>query len=519
MTNYNTDQLLDDVLQDRGALRSGEAADKGGYQQVWDAFNRYVTATITKRQTLEVPNFCKIGWRVEHYEGKAKYRPHFQLADSFVRVHHLDASRHATVPDTQLAPVEDFNYSKAAIRYSQGLTKANMFAGLRAIAFKIGEACTRQQVSIEFEMGQLLCNERVVHFAFVGELYKQEGLEVPTSALADVAYRPSRTFAPATADGLTLSVRGRKSGAKVVVCSPADTSQDGESAQASQCGGEDSGTISSAEYVRRAALERHLEDVKSGIAEAEVRRVRDENYIQECASRETTIANIRKDFYKDHKEELRRQMRELQEKREAGRENAVTQASQHDFPCFREDPNLDNMHGYLAERKQNLREDLLQQVSLKHQVKTASKQQDKELTANAVEASEAEIQRQKAEEKAKKELSRSVLRDAWERSIRLKQVQTAIDSHHLTAPAAKSNLPKVAAELRKNMPSLALQAAKVPSLALQAAQRQQSLETGGDASSRPPTGSARRVPIGAAASLALHRRPANWGAGPKSART
>ena len=48
------------------------------------------------------------------------------------------------------------DYSKAAIRYSQGLTKASMFMGLRAMAHRIGLACARHQMSIDFEVGRLI---------------------------------------------------------------------------------------------------------------------------------------------------------------------------------------------------------------------------------------------------------------------------------------------------------------------------------------------------------------------------
>lgn len=524
------DQILSDVLQEKGSLVRGQEAEKGDYQQVWDAFNRYVTAILSKRMTLDVPSFCKIGWRVDHLQGKVKLRPHFQLTDSFLRVHELDTNHHPTLPDTQLSPISEFNYSKAAIKYSQGLTKATMFVGLRAIVQKIGEACRRQQVAIDFEMGQLLCNERIAHFAFVGELYRQEGLEIPTGALVDVKYRPSRTFAPATAEGLALSVRGKSSGravpdspraarsqqeppspSRLVRKSCERTSADGVSqavvtqeSDTSRPDVADNADVLKAavddidaaarQRVQRVALERHLEEVKADAAEVLQVRTRDKEFTKECESREAVVATGRRDFYGDHNEELKRQMRQLDEKRQAGRENAIVQASQHDFPCFGEVPKGDPRE-YIGERKRNLKEDLDQQVSQKHIERNALKQQDNEFSAKDAEQSKAIVQRRAAEETAKKEKERNVLSDAWELSIRLKQVQKAIDSHHLTG--GKKDLPKLTADLRSQVPSLAMPEPRL-----------------GTGNSRLSTGSARRVPIGAAASLALRRDRQ----GPNSAR-
>jgi len=490
---YTVDRLLDDVLLEKGALKRGQPAEKGHYQQVWDAFNRYITATLDRRQTLEVPNFCKIGWRVEECLGKVKHRPHFQLAESFVRVHQLDANRQTTIPDSQLTQIEDFNYSKAAIKYSQGLTKAHMFAGLRAIVHKIGEACSRQKTSIEFEMGQLLCSERIAHFAFVGDLYQQEGLEVPKSALADMNYHPSCTFAPATAEGLSLAVRGRRS-SEVSARTPSVASSQASSRHVGfvrsrehpQEDADATSTCTTSECsakarVRQDHLERHLEDVQADAEEAMAKHTREGHFRKECENFEGALANSRRAFYADHKEELRRQMQQKEEKRQEGRQNAIAQSSQHDFPSFREDPPTSDVREYMHERKHFLREDLDEQVSLKRSQKDVANQKDKTLTAREVECNKLEVQRQKDEQAAKKERERSILAEAWDRSIRLKLVEKAIAVHHMTS--ARKETPNFTAALRS-----------IPALALP----QQRLHTGSSLSSR-------RAPLGAAASLALHR--------------
>lgn len=162
------DRLFDEIVKVRGPLKKGSQADKADYAQVWDALNRYLTVTHQKRQTLNVHNFCKIGWRVEEFQGKARLRPHFQLAETFMRVFNLEAKAHQILPERSLSSVEEFNFSKAAIRYSQSLTKDNVFMGLRAIVHQIGEVAAREQITIDFELGQLVCKDRDVQFFFCG---------------------------------------------------------------------------------------------------------------------------------------------------------------------------------------------------------------------------------------------------------------------------------------------------------------------------------------------------------------
>jgi hypothetical protein len=530
MASYFLEQLLDDVLREKGSLVRGQAPNKKDYQQVWDAVNRYVTATMANKQTLDVPNFCKIGWRIEHFQGKAKRKPHFQLAESFVRVHELDANRNPTLPDAQLAPIEEFNFSKAAIRYSQGLTKASMFTGLRFIAHKIGQACARHQVSIDFEIGKLLSTDRAVHFAFVGDLYRQEGLEMPPSAIKAVAYFPSRTFAPATAEGLSLRVRGRTSSkvaspmpvpppAVSLEATPLQKTPEMPSAAASQdlvqlseescdlgrmhqsqdvvatdadVASEVSTTASTAarEFVRRAALERHLQDVVVEAEEAMTFRNREQEFMKECQRVESELANHRRAFHVDHKEELKRQMRQLREKRQAGRQSAMPQASQLDFPSFSGAPGAD-VRKDRRERQKNLKQDLDQQVDQKTHGNNVAKQQEDEFCEKDQESSNLEVQRRMAEEMAKKDLERKVLVDAWDRSIRLKHARREIDRHHMTAATKDNNdLPKLTADLRSDAAKLMLPL--------------QRLHTGSDTPSQS-IGSARRQPLGAAASLALRR--------------
>jgi len=319
---------------------------------------------------------------------------------------------------------------------------------------------------------------------------------------------------------LTLSVRGRSNGkasgksAKMVPvpgtpCSAASSHTPMSCRQASDAGASHvsaSASVTSAarDRVRQVALEKHIEEVKAKANEALHSRDREQVFTKECENLEVSVANNRRAFYVGHQEQVKRQMGELNAKRHAGRQNAIAQASQHDFPYFGdsigENPNVD-VHDYMKERKNCLKEDLDQQVSQKKQERRSLKQKDMDSSVKDAEYSKVSDRRRMDDEKAKKELEKNILAEAWDRSIRLKQVQKAIDTHHMVG-AEKELLPKFSTELRQKIPSLALASSQF---------QEQRLNTGSNASSapaRPPTGSARqKAPVlGAAASLALRRK-------------
>ena len=50
---------------------------------------------------------------------------------------------------------------------------------------------------------KIILIEKILVWAF-SSTQRYQGLEIPTSAIADMVYRPSQTFAPASAEGLIM---------------------------------------------------------------------------------------------------------------------------------------------------------------------------------------------------------------------------------------------------------------------------------------------------------------------------
>lgn len=133
-------------------------------------------------------------------------------------------------------------------------------------------------------------------------------------------------------------------------------------------------------------------------------------------------------------------------------------------------------------------------------MRKVQKDREKELEMVNVEAGQFEIHKIKKDEGGAKRHERAILVQAWDQDVRLKTVKKAIEEHHRT-PGPKAILSGLLSGLS------GCETSPVPSPSPR-------LDTPGDlspksvrsslASSRMP-GSARRMPIGAAASLALQK--------------
>merc|ERR1719272_2058844 len=99
------------------------------------------------------------------------------------------------LPEKDLCPIEEFNFSKAAIKFSGQLTKDNAFTGWRLLVRQLSDVISQgKSVSVQFSFGKLVAKEREVHFVFAAELYIAHGLEVPVGAADDPEYKSSATF-------------------------------------------------------------------------------------------------------------------------------------------------------------------------------------------------------------------------------------------------------------------------------------------------------------------------------------
>ncbi|CAE7513752.1 unnamed protein product, partial [Symbiodinium sp. CCMP2456] len=133
---------------------------------VWAAVDRYIFSCLEHFRGLVIPGFARITWQVEHRFRRDSTELYFELLEPFCRTFHVANSRRYAAPlEADLAACEDFNYSKAALRFSRKLKKDHVVAGLRVLVIRMGEAMAQgRQMSLDFTIGKLLAREREARF-------------------------------------------------------------------------------------------------------------------------------------------------------------------------------------------------------------------------------------------------------------------------------------------------------------------------------------------------------------------
>lgn len=528
---YTVDQLLTDAANNRSALTRRGSDD---VRMAWDAFNRYVSDCVYKKQTLSVSNFCKIGWKLEpSWHLKPQMRPHFNISEAFARTCNADSRTEISSDSKSLALVEEFNFSKCALKFSQGLTKDLLFIGLRAIISQLAEAiASGHEVNIDMEVGTLRSSARCVTFNFIADLYLQEGLDPPEDAPKPSDYRPSNTFAPPSQDALSLSVAGSnkfRGTTKATDLGGFSDTMEGlpQSSRASEAGfgpgethanlrGPDNASVVSATskqaVAQQEALGRHIAGLAADANAAVKERQTWESHCKKLMDEEKKDLEWRNGLAKEYSEMLKEQIREAEERKAQGRRHAVEQASMHDYPDFSVMPEV-SVQDYIMDRRNHLKEDLDQQVEMKRRQKEVVKQREKEMEYINTEYTQQEMAVQRLQAEVKKEQQKQECRQSWSDGKRLKDVKKEIIEYNKKAPSSRLAISEVVQSLHSS-----LEVKQGASMSPRATKTGGHVAFGlppptprgggesGLATPRLSTGSTRRFPIGAAASLALTKQ-------------
>lgn len=525
---YTVEHLLADAANNRNALTRRGSDD---VRLAWDAFNRYVSDCVNKKQTISVSNFAKIGWKLDVglCSSSPRRRPHFCISEAFARTCNADSRTEINSDSRSLALVEEFNFTKCALKFSQGLTKDLLFIGLRAIISQLAEAiASGQEVTIDMEVGTLRSSQRVVTFSFIADLFLKEGLPVPEDAPKMSDYRPSRTFAPPSQDALSLSVSGSnkfRGTTKATELGGFNDTMEGfpQSPRVLEHGESDYNlrgsehaasvlsTSSKQAICQQEALTRHIAGLTADANEAMKEHKLWESHCKRLMDEEKKDMAWRSDLAREYSEMLKAQIREAEERKVQGRLHAVEQASMHNYPDFSYVPEV-AVQDYIMDRRNHLKEDLDQQVQLKRLQKEIAKRRDREMDNMNTEYTQQEITLQRLQAEVKKEQQKQECRQAWSEGKRLKDVKQEIKDYHKKAPSNRIPISDVIQGLTSNCAtqsaSMSPKAAKLGghvAFGLPSATPRGGGESG-QATPRLNTGSVRRFPIGAAASLALTKQ-------------
>mmetsp|Transcript_57872 Transcript_57872/g.154636 ORF Transcript_57872/g.154636 Transcript_57872/m.154636 type:complete len:545 (+) Transcript_57872:110-1744(+) len=505
--------------------------------EVWDTFNRYVTHNFDQQKGVQVTNFCKIGWAIERRGSNVSYRPYFQLLNSFSEAFQLETRSMAKdLPDKDFCPFEEFNFSKAAIKFSTSLTKDQMFTGLKHLRNQIGEAMSSgATVSIEFELGQLVCRDRRPDFFFVASIYKKRGLTAPHEA-SDTEYKPSASFQPPPVEELArlrltgtaqssagasvhssptraASQPSRRGTAEVMSVVPEEDPRDtldedeirsavySKNMRTPTTAGHSNyseGSVASGtsekfqpgpqrrqERAYQEALERHIAEMEGKAVEAIKEREQWETHINRCLQQERDDVSKRRGLCRQNQEFIRQQMEWNEKRRGANRDAFVEAASAHDFPQLSQPPGPEHKVKQ-TEHKRALKGELDRQVGTNTALKRMQFKKERELEKKQLQANKQEMVTLQAMEMQRKEMTKQALRESWGGATRIKNIERAIENHANAAPH-QSHLV-----LQKSMPEL---------------DRASLHSSAGSVASRSTKG----AKVGAAHSLALNREKLEGG--------
>lgn len=171
MNNYTFQHIIEELVQDRlsSSTGRGKGIPQGKediYISAWQSVNLWLESRLRQRNGAELGLLGKFTWEFKKDKlGQISFRPIFILGSSFSKEHHIRTQR--LHYNQVIAPCEDINYSKLAIKFSKTLTKDILFASVRDIIKKIGDFVDRfYDFQVEFSFGVMRSKQRKVQFEF-----------------------------------------------------------------------------------------------------------------------------------------------------------------------------------------------------------------------------------------------------------------------------------------------------------------------------------------------------------------
>jgi hypothetical protein len=514
---YTLDNLLKDAAAKRGKLAPKEGGDPVDYAEVWNAYTRYLASCLEQRRGLQLSSFCKIGWQLEKPSFQAsreqKGVPFFQITEQFARAYCPNEVGKRLVGDKDVSPCEDFNYSKAAIKFSQQLTKDQVFTGLRALVQQLGEAVVEgKDMDIPFAgVGRLSVRDREFRFSFSSEVTSTEGMRPPSPTQNGAPTGAQRSSAAAfrkdaPEEAKELGIRGgsmRQDATQLRQMPALDMSaqapqesgfrQDDQPSRRSDLrssasepkmgDGRRTPMLTSQQYKRevayKEAMDRHISEMEARASEAVKEKEAWHQHVNDCLSQERDELQVKRARAQQNQYFLRQQVQWREKQKKEQRKDEIVAASAHDFPKFTE-PAEQEMKEFMNGQQARVRNDLDDQVRTNNTLRNLTKRRERALEVDQLEANRMEMAMLREAERAKKAYDKEALATAWNSEIRMKNIWKAIESHNKVGSSATSQAPQV------------LNVEQIPP------------SRGGSSTisaGRLMTGSSRRVPLGASSSL------------------
>jgi hypothetical protein len=513
---YTLEQLLQDTAAKRARVQSKEGGDGIDYSGVWNSYIKYLVSCLEQRRGLQLGTFCKIGWQMEKKAVQGgqppKCSPFFQLTEQFARTYCPQEVGKLKQPTGmyELCPMEDFNFSKAAIKYSNQLTKDNVFTGLRALVQQLGEAISDgKECDISFPgLGRFLVKDREPRFNFSGDVNRlAEGTEpiVMEDSSSGGYQRPpaAPSFSKkAPEEALSLGIQGGGASQYVPQLEmqapstpeynyneePPPRSEIRSPPESNIDMNRRTPALTSQQYKKevayKEAMDRHISEMEARASEAVREKEAWHGHVNDCLLQERDEIQVKRSRAQQNQYFLRQQVQWREKQKKEQRKDEIIAASAHDFPKFTE-PAEEEMKDFLSGQHARMRADLDEQVKTNNTLRNLQKRRERSIEVDQLEANRMEMAMLREAERAKKAYDKEALATAWNSEIRMKNIWKAIESHNKVGSHASSHAPQVMS-MDQIPPSRA----------------GSTMSNAG----RVMTGSSRRVPLGASSSLSKLQR-------------
>merc|ERR1719498_236646 len=418
--------------------------------------------------------------------------------------------------DRETLAFEEFNFSKAAIKHSNSLTKDQVFTGLRSLIQQLGEAVSDgKDIDIDFgSVGRYLVKDKESRFSF-GSAFLGDSGEV---ALPDDAGYQKQASAPAFRKdvpeaAMSLGIEGgapsqpppqeapqptqvpamqldQDYGGYAADMPPSRMGNDmGSDVQDYDEGGRRTPLLTNQQYKRevayKEAMDRHISEMEARAQEAVNEKEAWQGHMDDCLMQERDEMQVKRARAQQNQYFLRQQVQWREKQKKEQRKDDIVASSAHDFPKFTE-PAAEEMKDFRSGQHARMRADLDEQVRTNNTLRNLQKRRERALEVDQLQANRMEMAMLREAERAKKAYDKEALATAWNSEIRMKNIWKAIESHNKVGSSqAGSHAPQV------------LDVSQIPP------------SRGGSSTvsaGRIMTGSSRRVPLGASSSLSKLQR-------------
>jgi hypothetical protein len=368
-------------------------------------------------------------------------RPCFYLSNAFLQSFGIGNRATQLINNrahTDMNSVETFNFHTAAVKYSSGLTKDEVFNSIRSIIQVIGEYASKSQYTlrIDFNIGTLYLGAYRNQFSFnkrLREIVEPGSCEI--DSYSEISCKSRLTSSshhtdvfPHESVSVTSSSAHRPRRSLSIHTAPSTEEPKQRSASAHL-------SPSRQESAYRAALARHLSELEQRSSEAVKARKQWDDHVKSSTLLSELETENRRKIERENAQFLLQQMSESSLRKKTQRNDEIDSINRLvGFPRFTEPPESD-LKTHQRQSGESIRKELDNQVRSGKCSRSAELSNDKKIALKMNESSRRELEDLRKAEEEKRRTEKGVLRESWDRDIQIKNSWKTIDQYDMLPPS------------------------------------------------------------------------------------